>query len=134
MQEWVAQRRQTVIIASVLGVLIVACTAVLGWLWWRNMPDLAPRQATENVAPVGLNGQKVTFAVAGDFEANDRTRQVLKTIAAQKPDFALALGDLSYGHTATEEEWCDLVKNEVGQQFPFQLVAGNHDTGSDYID
>jgi hypothetical protein len=41
--------------------------------------------------------------------------------------FNLALGDLSYGILQPETAWCNYVKARVGDTFPFQLVAGNHE-------
>jgi PKD repeat protein len=70
----------------------------------------------------------VRFAAAGDFSDNANTRAVLDTVAAIGPDLALALGDLSYAATGTEQGWCDLVTQSVGGGFPFELIAGNHES------
>ena len=46
--------------------------------------------------------------------------------------------DLSYANLTPESSWCDYVQSHVGSTFPFELIAGNHDSaGSDqegYID
>jgi hypothetical protein len=45
-------------------------------------------------------------------------------------NFYLALGDLDYDQTPTDEAWCDYVRTRLptlGPTFPFQLVAGNHE-------
>jgi 3',5'-cyclic AMP phosphodiesterase CpdA len=47
-------------------------------------------------------------------------------MARSGASFNLALGDLSYTD-APESEWCDYVHSRVGDKFPFQLVAGNHE-------
>ena len=44
------------------------------------------------------------------------------------PDLNLALGDLSYGATGAEQAWCDFVTARVGAGFPFELLAGNHES------
>ncbi len=67
-----------------------------------------------------------TFTAAGDYGNNYRTDAVLSGIASTNPAFHIALGDLSYGYL-TEPAWCDYVKGKVGQNFPFQLIAGNHE-------
>ncbi len=72
--------------------------------------------------------QTVRFAAAADFSANADTRAVLDTLAATGPDLAVALGDLSYAATGAEQAWCDLVTQSVGAGFPFELVAGNHES------
>jgi PKD repeat protein len=70
----------------------------------------------------------VHFTAVGDFGSNNNTRAVLAGMAAQEPDLALALGDLSYGTTGAEQAWCDLVTEQVGVGFPFELIAGNHES------
>jgi hypothetical protein len=71
----------------------------------------------------------ITFTAVGDFAATTNTSSVLDTIAASGASFHLALGDLSYGAIRPESAWCDYVKSHVGSQFPFELIAGNHDSG-----
>ena len=70
----------------------------------------------------------VHFTAVGDFGSNGNTRAVLAGMKAQDPDLALALGDLSYGVTGAEQAWCDLVTQQVGAGFPFELIAGNHES------
>ncbi|MGY1741710.1 MULTISPECIES: metallophosphoesterase [unclassified Blastococcus] len=70
----------------------------------------------------------VHVTAAGDFGASGNTRAVLAGMAAQQPDLALALGDLSYGLTGQEQSWCDLVTSSLGAGFPFELLAGNHES------
>lgn len=71
---------------------------------------------------------EVHFTAAGDYGAGADTRAVLTTIAGLDPDLNLALGDLSYGTTGAEQQWCDLVTQHVGAGFPFELIAGNHES------
>lgn len=68
-----------------------------------------------------------SFAAAGDWGARPDTTVALKTIKRLQPDFAIALGDLSYGELEPERAWCDYVKSNIGEDFPFLLVAGNHE-------
>jgi PKD repeat protein len=56
------------------------------------------------------------------------TGAVLTATAAQSPDLAIALGDLSYGGPGSEQAWCDFVTSRVGAGFPFELLAGNHES------
>ncbi len=75
---------------------------------------------------------QIHFTAAGDFAATEETAAVLTKNASLSPDFTLALGDLSYGDPGGEQEWCDFVTSRVGSAFPFQLIAGNHESdGSD---
>lgn len=70
----------------------------------------------------------VHLTAAGDFSSSPAARSVLGRIHEPGTDLTLALGDLSYGQTGTEQAWCDLVTSSVGAGYPFQLVAGNHES------
>lgn len=70
----------------------------------------------------------VHFTAAGDYAAGANARAVLSKIGEINPDLNLVLGDLSYAATGTEQTWCDLVTQYVGAGFPFELVAGNHES------
>ncbi len=48
-------------------------------------------------------------------------------IAKSNTDFSIGLGDYSYDKTNDEYQWCELVTSKLGANYPFQLVAGNHD-------
>lgn len=50
-----------------------------------------------------------------------------RKVGALAPDLHLALGDLSYDTTGSEQAWCDLVTEPVGNGFPFELLSGNHE-------
>ncbi len=69
---------------------------------------------------------------AGDIAATEETAAVLRKNASLSPEFTLALGDLSYNGPVGEQEWCDFVTSRMGSDFPFHLIAGNHESdGSD---
>ncbi len=71
-----------------------------------------------------------TFAAAGDFGTTSRATASLATLNASGTDFFLALGDLDYNETPTDEAWCDWVKAglpNLGPTYPFEIVAGNHE-------
>jgi PKD repeat protein len=70
----------------------------------------------------------VQFSAAGDYAASANTTAVLNTVNALNDDLHLALGDLSYGTAGNEQAWCDFVTSKVGPGYPFQLLAGNHES------
>ena len=84
-------------------------------------------------APLALSAGTVTFSASGDIGRNavplQHSADVLKGIAASDSQFHLALGDFSYTKAGTEPTFCKLVTDNVGINFPFELMAGNHDSG-----
>ncbi len=71
---------------------------------------------------------EVHLTAAGDYGASADTDRVLAEVARRDPDAHLALGDLAYGYSATPYQWCDYVKQRVGDRFAFQLISGNHES------
>jgi calcineurin-like phosphoesterase family protein len=71
---------------------------------------------------------RLRFTAAGDFGSTEETDAVLKTIKSLHSDVTFALGDLSYGRTGAENQWCDYVTSRLGEDYPFELVAGNHES------
>lgn len=67
------------------------------------------------------------FTAAGDYGFSEASSATLESIRSQGADFHLALGDLSYAPGRSETRWCDFVLERVGEGFPFQLAAGNHE-------
>ena len=65
---------------------------------------------------------------AGDFAQTANTSAVLNALAAANSDVAVTLGDMSYGTVGSEQAWCDFVKARVGPSFPFEMLAGNHES------
>lgn len=70
----------------------------------------------------------VHFTASGDIAARAQSAAVLSQIGSLNSDLHLALGDLSYGATGAEQTWCDFVTTRVGAGFPFELIAGNHES------
>jgi PKD repeat protein len=89
---------------------------------------LAGLTAAGPVRQAAADEPTVHFTAAGDYAASTNAQAVLTKIGEINPDLNLALGDLSYGVTGTEQSWCDLVTQRVGAGFPFELVAGNHES------
>src|SRR5881396_4025417 len=70
----------------------------------------------------------VTFAAAGDHAAGAATTASLRALATAGAAFYLALGDLSYGSTGSEQSWCDLVKSTSARASPSSLFRGTTKT------
>lgn len=79
-------------------------------------------------APRAAEDRAVTFTAVGDFSASPAAQAVLSAMRTPTADFSIALGDLSYGTTGQEQIWCDLVTSRVGAGYPFELIAGNHES------
>ncbi|HSW90009.1 MAG TPA: metallophosphoesterase, partial [Patescibacteria group bacterium] len=67
-----------------------------------------------------------SFAAAGDFGTSSAGDANYNLVKSSNVDFFLAVGDFAYG--GSPSSWTTNVKNILGTSFPFQLVAGNHDT------
>ncbi|MFD1211130.1 metallophosphoesterase [Arthrobacter sp. GCM10027362] len=129
-----------------LGALAVAASLLAGCVAPPRAPavpdgSLAEPSATASPAPApsapASSGppssqapaeSSVHFTAAGDFAATAQTKAVLAETARLRPDLSLALGDLSYGETASERDWCGLVTAALGPDFPFELISGNHES------
>jgi hypothetical protein len=70
---------------------------------------------------------RVVLSAAADYGLTRATRSTLAEVGRSGGRLHLALGDLAYGD-ATEREWCAAVTRRVGDRFPFQLLAGNHES------
>ena len=90
----------------------------------------------------------VVFAAGGDHggPGQSDTRSSLQAVANSGAEFYLALGDMSYEESGTEptdgvspSPWCTgsdpnkNVKLTVGENFPFELIMGNHED-DDHVD
>jgi hypothetical protein len=65
------------------------------------------------------------FSAAGDFGSWSGFTASLTELSTTASDFAIALGDLSYGGES-EQAWCQEFKRYFDNVL---LIAGNHDTG-----
>jgi len=68
-----------------------------------------------------------SFGAGGDIGANSSTDASLKALAGSGANFFLAVGDLSYDQVKPESAWCAYVKQRVGENYPFELLVGNHE-------
>ena len=105
--------------AVILAGLLALAPAVVGL-----SGPASPAAAAPAAAPASIH-----FTAAGDFDQTADTQGVLSGMAAQNPDFDLALGDLSYGAKGAEASWCNFVKATIGTT-PFELIAGNHESNN----
>jgi hypothetical protein len=71
--------------------------------------------------------RSVRFTAAGDVGVGNGAKSVLDVVAQLNPDFNLALGDLSY-KAGAEQEFCEMVTKKLGADFPYELLAGNHES------
>jgi hypothetical protein len=69
----------------------------------------------------------VHFTAQGAIGVRKDCRRVLDTIAELRPQFNLALGDFTY-RAGVEQQFCDMLKGRLGQDFPYEILAGNHDS------
>lgn len=92
----------------------------------NNFTELEPVSLDDNGYSI-QSTREFRFAAVGDFDYNKNTETVFDLIAKSNTDFGIGLGDYSYDKTKNEAEWCSLVTDRLGANYPFELVAGNHD-------
>jgi hypothetical protein len=98
---------------SPIRVMLVAALFCLGMTGCQPAPE--------------SDGRSVRFTAAGDIGVGKGATKVLDVIAGLKPDINIALGDLSY-KAGIEQEFCDMVTGKLGKEFPYELIAGNHES------
>lgn len=88
--------------------------------------------ASTGVGVSAADEPTVTFSAAGDYGMNVNGDAVLRGMQSSGNDLTLALGDMlgAGGVVGTEGTFCDYVTDRVGAGYPFELIAGNHDNGS----
>lgn len=114
-------------IALLVAGLLAVTAGALKILTYADQQPALKEVVVQGRESSNKKGASVRFAAVGDFGATDDAKAVLTTMGKEKPDYTLALGDLSYSET-TEKEWCALVHSSLGDDHPFEIVAGNHDT------
>lgn len=119
------------IIGALIALLVGGCTP--------GSPTPPPSSGSaQSPAPSGSAGRSpsgsatpdtppVIFTAQGDIGVGSSARKVLGAIAKIKPQLNLALGDFSY-EPGIEQQFCDMVTEQLGTGFPYQLVAGNHES------
>jgi hypothetical protein len=108
-------KRRFGVIAIVSAAVVLAVVA--GLVAWQL-----------KIFPWQKGATELHVTAVGDYSSSKAAAGVLARIGEIKPDAHFALGDMSYGTKGTEQAWCDLVTSNTGEQLPFQLLAGNHES------
>ena len=97
-----------------------------------SQPTPSPTQPVPDPTfiPPPSSGESVHFTAQGDIGVGTGAKKVLDLIAGLNPQLNLALGDLSY-KAGLEEEFCAMVTGKLGAEFPYQLIAGNHESNGE---
>lgn len=109
--------------------LVLLVVGIAGVAYWRISND-DPVSTSGAKSTSKTDSKSFSFNAVGDFSSNENADLVLSKIGETESDFTLALGDLGYAGNGTETAWCDFVKERVGAEHPFELIAGNHDDGT----
>src|SRR5207302_280863 len=92
-------------------------------------------QKPTSIAPSESEGAEVgvsfSFTAAGDYGQTSHTDANLNYIAKAGVNFNLAIGDLNYNPAhVTPDAYSTYLKSHLPANFPFEIVAGDHDTDS----
>src|SRR5579864_2826238 len=72
---------------------------------------------------------RFSFSYAGDYDRTAQTTANLNYIAGSGVNFNLGLGDFNYDKNSTADAWSTYAKSLLPADFPFEIVAGEHDYG-----
>ena len=81
-----------------------------------------------------------TIAAVGDIGCNENAKKTFSTIANQKPNLTLLLGDLAYVNLFDNEDYNDSIEcivnktNDLANHSKVIVALGNHDVSSQYVD
>ena len=96
------------------------------WCWW-GWPRW--RRGGGGHRPPSAATPTFSFGVAGDFGQTDSsTGAVLNAVKSSGASMMFGIGDFSYVAGNSEPSWCSYVKSRVGSTYPFELLAGNHES------
>ncbi|WP_227007668.1 metallophosphoesterase [Pseudarthrobacter sp. AB1] len=90
-------------------------------------PPVQPQEQPASEEQPASDSRSVHFTAAGDIGLGGGAKAVLDVIAGLKPDLNIVLGDLSY-QAGAEQAFCDMVTKKLGQDFPYELITGNHES------
>jgi hypothetical protein len=93
-------------------------------------PSQSAPEPTFIPPPPSAESESVHFTAQGDIGLDTGAKKVLDVIAGLNPQLNLALGDFSY-EKGREEEFCNMVTGKLGTDFPYQLIAGNHESNGE---
>jgi len=68
-----------------------------------------------------------SFTAVSDYGQTSHTTTNLNYIATSGVSFNLGLGDLNYNPNVTTDAWSTYAKSHLPTNFPFEIIAGNHD-------
>ncbi|MDQ0824555.1 hypothetical protein QFZ60_000728 [Arthrobacter sp. B2I5] len=102
-----------------------SASALLALLMCIGLAACESKPAPEQ--PKTTDARSVHFTAAGDTGVEEGAEAVLDKIKELSPDFNLHLGDMSYSNVP-EQQFCDMVTGKLGKDFPYQLLAGNHES------
>jgi len=91
--------------------------------------------ATQPLKPTAITmfNPDFSFTAAGDYGQTSYTTANLNYIARSGAKFHLGLGDFDYDPNSSVHAWGAYAKSHLPANFPFEIVAGGHDTQIDRL-
>lgn len=116
---------------SIVGSLLVALTAALGYAWAVITPEVGEAFAASQPA----EGKPLwTFGFVGDTQqADDRLEPLMAKFEQHDVEFVLHLGDM-VDEASSDLEWDRLTQAALKHRVRLMPVVGNHDVRADYAD
>ncbi len=138
--------RSLFMLGSILLLGLVVESTVFAFMYFNVGTPTPPTktntvQATQVLKPTAtIQSKNVTksnssfrFTAAGDYGQTSYTTANLNYIARSGVNFHLGLGDFDYDPNTSANTWSTYVKSHLPANFPFEIVAGGHDTQIDIL-
>lgn len=102
--------------------------------------NLLPKPTATTQSKTGTQGKTGTqsltsfsFTAAGDYGQTSATTANLSYMARSGVNFNLGLGDFDYDVNISADAWSAYAKSYLPANFPFEIMAGAHDTQLDTL-
>ena len=137
--------RAPFVLGSILLMGLVVASAVFAFTHFNSGMPTPPTQAsiaktTRVLQPtatiqshIRISNASFSFTAAGDYGQTSYTTANLNYIARSRVNFHLGLGDFDYDPATSIYAWSTYVKSHLPANFPFEIVAGGHDTQIDTL-
>jgi len=90
---------------------------------------MLPNGSGGSSSPASGATSDFSFGVTADFgQSSSSAGAVLDAVKSSGTNVMFGIGDFSYNGANSEPSWCSFVSGRLGSTYPFELLAGNHES------